>query len=92
MEVCFKNMSHLQMRSFAKGIPSMALIKSHLINAIAEQNGFTKIKPTETAETILKIIESTLSFEQDIMISGFGKFVSKINRSAEVGIRQPERI
>ncbi len=31
----------------------MAFIKSHLIDAIAEQNGFTKIKSSETVETIL---------------------------------------
>ncbi len=38
----------------------MALTKSHLIEAIAEQNGFTKKKSTETVETILEIIKSTL--------------------------------
>jgi nucleoid DNA-binding protein len=39
----------------------MTLTKSHLIDAIVEQNGFTKKKSTETVETILEIIKSTLA-------------------------------
>ena len=58
----------------------MALKKSHLINAIADQNGFTKKKSTETVETILEIIKSTLASGQDVMISGFGKFCVKEKR------------
>jgi hypothetical protein len=41
--------------------PPMTLTKSHLIDAIVEQNGFTKKKSTETVETILEIIKSTLA-------------------------------
>ena len=58
----------------------MTLTKSHLINAIADQNGFTKKKSTETVETILEIIKSTLASGQDVMISGFGKFCVKEKR------------
>ncbi len=58
----------------------MALTKSHLIEAIAEQNGFTKKKSTETVETILDIIKSTLASGQDVLISGFGKFCVKNKR------------
>ena len=52
----------------------MALTKSHLIDAIAEQNGFTRKKSTETVEIILEIIKSKLASGEDILISGFGKF------------------
>jgi integration host factor subunit alpha len=55
----------------------MTLTKSHLISAIAEQNGFPKKKSTETVETILEIIKSTLVSGQDVLISGFGKFCVK---------------
>jgi integration host factor subunit alpha len=55
----------------------MTLTKSHIINAIAQQNGFTKKKSTETVETILEIIKSTLASGEDILISGFGKFCVK---------------
>ncbi len=55
----------------------MALTKSHLIDAIAKQNGFTQKKSTETVETILELIKSTLESGQDVLISGFGKFCVK---------------
>ncbi len=63
-----------------KETPTMALTKSHLIEAIAKQNGFTKKKSSETIETILEIIKSTLASNQDVMISGFGKFCVKNKR------------
>ena len=52
----------------------MALTKSYLIDAIAEQNGFTKKKSTETVETILEVIKSSLASGEEVLISGFGKF------------------
>ena len=58
----------------------MTLTKSHLINAIAEQNGFTKKQSTETVETILELIKSTLAAGEDVLISGFGKFCVKDKR------------
>ena len=58
----------------------MTLTKSHLIDAIAEQNGFTKKKSIETVETILEIIKSTLASSEDVLISGFGKFCVKEKR------------
>jgi integration host factor subunit alpha len=57
--------------------PSMALTKSQIIDAIAEQNGFTRKKSTGTVETILEIIKSTLASGDDVLISGFGKFCVK---------------
>ncbi len=44
--------------------------KFHLIDAIAEQNGFTRKKSTETVETFLDIIKSTLAAGEDVLISG----------------------
>jgi integration host factor subunit alpha len=63
-----------------KETPTMALTKAHLIEAIAEQNGFTKIKSTQTVETLLEIIKSTLASGDDVLISGFGKFCVKDKR------------
>jgi len=51
----------------------MALTKSHLIDAIAHQDEFTKKKSAETVETILEIIKSTLTSCEDVLISEFGK-------------------
>ena len=58
----------------------MAFTKSHLIDAIAEQNGFTHKKSTETVEIILEIIKSKLASGQDVLISGFGKFCVREKR------------
>ncbi len=58
----------------------MALTKAHLIEAIAEQNGFTRKKSTQTVETILEIIKSTLASGDDVLVSGFGKFCVKEKR------------
>ena len=58
----------------------MTLTKSHLIDAIAEQNGFTKKQSTETVETILELVKSTLASGENVLISGFGKFCVKEKR------------
>ncbi len=52
----------------------MTLTKSHLIEDIAEQNGFTLIKSTETIKAILELIKSALESGEDFLVSGFGKF------------------
>ena len=58
----------------------MTLIKSQIIDAIAEQNGFTKKQSAETIETILELIKSELVTGEDVLISGFGKFCVKEKR------------
>ncbi len=58
----------------------MTLTKSHLIDAIAEQNGYAKNKSAETVETILELIKSSLASGEDVLISGFGKFCVKEKR------------
>ena len=63
-----------------KDTPTMTLTKSHLIDAIAGQNGYTKKKSTETVETILELIKSELASGDDVLISGFGKFCVKEKR------------
>jgi integration host factor subunit alpha len=65
----------------------MTLTKSHLIDAIAEQNGFTKIKSTETVETILELMKSTLVSVEDVLISGCDKFC--VNEKRERKGRNP---
>jgi integration host factor subunit alpha len=52
----------------------MALTKDHLIDAIAEENGFQKKQSAEIVEILLEIIKSRLASGEDMLISGFGKF------------------
>ena len=58
----------------------MALTKTQITDAIAGQNGFTKKKSSETVETFLELIKSTIESGDDVLISGFGKFCVKEKR------------
>ncbi|MBU0987639.1 MAG: integration host factor subunit alpha [Proteobacteria bacterium] len=55
----------------------MTLTKAQLIDAIAEANGFSRQKASETVETLLELIKSTLESGEDVMISRFGRFCIK---------------
>ena len=55
----------------------MTLTKAEIIQAVAEQNGFTKKKATDTIETLLEIMKRTLESGDDVLVSGFGKFCVK---------------
>ena len=66
---------------------SMTLTKALLIEAIAESNGFPKKQATDTVETLLELIKSTLESGDDVLISGFGKF--SVNEKSERRGRNP---
>ena len=55
----------------------MTLTKTDIVEAVAEQNGYTKVRSLKVVETLLEIIKSTLESGDDIMISGFGRFCIK---------------
>ena len=63
------------------------LTKAHIVNAVAEQTGFTQKKSFETMEIMLEIIKSSLESGKDVLISGFGKFCVK--QKAERLARNP---
>jgi len=52
----------------------MTLTKAHIVDTIAEQNGYTIKRSVEMVETLLEIIKSSLESGEDVLISGFGKF------------------
>ena len=52
------------------------MTKSHIVTAVHEL-GFTKKKSIEIIETLLEVIKSTLERNEDVLISGFGKFCVK---------------
>ncbi len=64
-----------------KGGPTMpypgTLTKAHIINAVAERNGFARKKSIETVEKLLELIKQSLASGDDVLISGFGKFCVK---------------
>jgi len=65
----------------------MTLTKANIIDAIAEANGFSRNKASETVETLLEIIKSTLASGEDVMITSFGKFC--VNQKNERRGRNP---
>jgi len=55
----------------------MTLTKANIVEALAEQNGYTKNQSFERIETLLEIIKRTLESGEDVLVSGFGKFCVK---------------
>ena len=53
------------------------LTKAHIVQAIAETNGYTQKKALETVEIILELIKRSLEKGEDVLISKFGKFCVK---------------
>jgi len=56
---------------------SDTLTKAHIVNAVAERNGFTRKKSIDTVEILLELIKRSLESGEDVLISGFGKFCVK---------------
>lgn len=54
----------------------MALTKNDIVTKVHDL-GFTKKKSVDIIETLLEIIKSTLASNDDVLISGFGKFCVK---------------
>ncbi len=53
------------------------LTKARIVDAVIEQNGYTRKKSIETVEILLELIKAALASGDDVMISGFGKFCVK---------------
>jgi integration host factor subunit alpha len=52
----------------------MTLTKANIVEAVAEQIGYTKNQSSEMVETLLVILKRTLESGKDVLVSGFGKF------------------
>ena len=52
----------------------MTLTKIQIIEAIQNKNGFTKKQAEESVETLLELIKKSLESNDDVLVSGFGKF------------------
>jgi integration host factor subunit alpha len=55
----------------------MALTKAQIIDEVRIRNGLTRKQSTETVEAFLETIKKTLESDEDVLISGFGKFSVK---------------
>ena len=63
----------------------MTLTKADIVEAVAEQNGYTNKRSVEMIETLLEIIKSTLESGEDVLVSRFGKFC--VNEKKERMVR-----
>lgn len=59
----------------------MALTKENIINQVCETTQLSKSRSREVVESTLEIIKSTLAQEEDLLVSGFGKFMVKHKRA-----------
>ncbi|HEN21105.1 MAG: integration host factor subunit alpha [Deltaproteobacteria bacterium] len=66
----------------------MALTKEKIINNIYDQVGLSKNQSRIVIERLLEIIKECLESGEDLLISGFGKFIVK-EKSARRG-RNPQ--
>ena len=55
----------------------MTLTKADIVEAVAEQNGYTNKRSFEVVEILLEIIKSALESGEDVLSSGFGNFCVK---------------
>ncbi len=54
----------------------MALTKNKIVERVNDL-GFTKKKSVEIVESLLEIIKRSLENDEDVLVSGFGKFCIK---------------
>jgi integration host factor subunit alpha len=52
----------------------MGLTRDDIVEAVAEQVGFSKKQSVELVETLLELIKRILESGENVLISGFGKF------------------
>jgi integration host factor subunit alpha len=55
----------------------MTLKKDHLIESIKNRLGISKFESSRIVESVLETIKTSLSNGEDVLISGFGKFIVK---------------
>jgi integration host factor subunit alpha len=66
----------------------MTLTKDHLISSIGDRLGVSKFESSRIFETFLETVKTSLTNGEDVLISGFGKFVVR-NKDARRG-RNPQ--
>lgn len=58
----------------------MTFTKNEIANHIAQELDISALKSTKIIETILELIKHSLESGEDVLISGFGKFIVKEKR------------
>ncbi len=58
----------------------MALTKDNIITQVYEDTQLPKNRARDVVETVLELMKATLATGEDILVSGFGKFMVKAKR------------
>ncbi len=58
----------------------MALTKAQIVSTVQNHLGLSRKSSSQLIENILEIIKRTLGNDEDVLISGFGKFCVKQKR------------
>jgi len=66
----------------------VALTKEHIIDSIYHQVGLSKSRSRIIVERLFELIKRTLENKEDLLVSGFGKFIVK--EKAERRGRNPQ--
>jgi integration host factor subunit alpha len=69
---------------FPKEHASMTLTKDHIISSIGNRLGITRYESTRLVESVLETVKTSLSNGEDVLITGFGKFIVR-NKAARLG-------
>jgi integration host factor subunit alpha len=59
----------------------MTATKKKIIDALFKQGGLSKTTAREAVEKLLQILKETLAGDEDVLVSGFGKFQVKRKRA-----------
>ena len=62
----------------------MTLTKDHIISSTGNRIGVTKFESTRLVESVLETVKTSLSNGEDVLITGFGKFIVR-NKAARLG-------
>jgi integration host factor subunit alpha len=58
----------------------MALTKAQIVSTVQNHLGLSRKSSSKLIENLLEIIKKTLEIDEDVLISGFGKFCVKQKR------------
>ncbi|MDR1677546.1 MAG: integration host factor subunit alpha [Deltaproteobacteria bacterium] len=61
----------------------MTITKERIVSRIVEDTSFTPIEARKHVESVIDIIKTTLASENNVLISGFGKFVVRKKKSRQ---------
>jgi integration host factor subunit alpha len=60
---------------------SMTITKAHIVEALFAKNIFTKPESAQIIDTLFELIKQSLQNGEEVLISGFGKFLVKKKRA-----------